>query len=265
MIQGDWREKTLHELDLLFKDNPDVISLSLFGSTSKPDVQVDRWSDHDVLVIVKDGALGKFYPTREWLKPFGDIFAIQQNEDEIHCNIKVIFSDFKKIDFVLTTESKAKNELKYLTKQMVIFSKDHSITELLQEAPLSLPNNTVYDFDKLIQDYWYWSFVAVTKLIRNDLLISLHLTLDLYRKCLELGMWLRDRETGTNVHRTGGVRNDLIEKMNIELQGSSKKDILELIEKCGKEFDKLALEWDSNYEIHFSTFEKMLSLAKEDI
>jgi len=265
MIYGAWREKALEKLEALFSENANIISLSLFGSVSKPEGQEDEWSDLDVLVVISDESLDTLYPTREWLKPFGEIFAIQQNSDEIHCNVKVVFSDFKKIDFVLTTKSKAENELQYLTKQKVIFSKDEAITKLLEEAPISLSNNTDYQFDNLIEEYWYISFVAVAKLIRQDLLISLHLTLELYRKCLELGMWLRDRETGTNIHRIGGVRNDLIEKMNIKLQGGSKKEILSLIEQCGREFDALALEWKPNYKEHFPTFKKLLGLAREDI
>ena len=242
MLNGDWRDEMLKQLEEMFENDTDVISLSLFGSTSKPNVQPDRWSDHDILLVVKDGALDRFYPTREWLRVFGEIFGIVQNKDDIHCNVKVVFSDFKKLDFVICTETQAVHELKVLTRQKVVFSKKESITELLANAPVSLGFYEEFPFTNLFEDFWYVSFVAVSKLVRNDLLISLHQSLELYRECLELGMWLRDREIKTNIHRVGGHRNDLVEKMNIQLTGLSKKDILSIIEQCGREFDKLAKE-----------------------
>ncbi len=266
MINGDWREETLESLERMFKERGTVISFSLFGSLSKPEVEKDRWSDIDALVIVRDDALHQFYPDLEWLSPLGKIFASQLTKDDNLFGVKVIFNDFKKIDFVITTESTALKGIKVLTRQKVLLSNNETISKLLNEAPLSVSQNpTNYPFDKLIEDYWYTSFVAVTKLIRNDLLISLHLALELYRKCLELGMWLRDRESGTNIHRIGGIRNELVEKMNIRLNGTSKKDILELISQSGKEFDKLAKEWSSDYKEHFPTFENLLHLAQEDL
>ena len=265
MLNGEWRDEALLQLEKIFRDDSDVVSLSLFGSTSKHDIKPDRWSDHDILLVVKDGTLDKFYPTREWLRVFGEIFGIVQNKDDIHCNVKVVFSDFKKLDFVICTEIQAVHELKVLTRQKIVFSKKESITELLINAPVNLGFYEEFPFTNLFEDFWYVSFVAVSKLIRNDMLISLHLALELYRKCLELGMWMRDRETKTNIHRVGGHRNELVENMSIQLQGSSKADIVELIEQCGREFDKLAKEWSVDYKEHFSTFEKLLTLAKEDI
>jgi hypothetical protein len=53
--------------------------------------------------------------------------------------------------------------------------------------------------------------------------------------------------------------------MGIRLDGSSKSDILNLIEQCGSEFDILAKEWSTEYKEHFPTFEKLIRLAREDI
>jgi hypothetical protein len=51
--------------------------------------------------------------------------------------------------------------------------------------------------------------IAAAKLGRGDQLIGLHLTLDLLRRCLEQAMLLRDRDTGTTVHRHGSARDAL--------------------------------------------------------
>ncbi len=263
MENESWREIVLEKLSALLGENKDVLSLSLYGSLANPEVEKDKWSDIDALLIIEDDALDTFYPTMEWLKPLGEIFACQQTDN---CT-KVIFTDFRKMDIVIRTRSQVTKGQPFWTKQKFVFSNSEEIKKILEEKPITYtPQDPLtYNFEGLVEEYWYISFVAITKLIRNDLLISLHLTLELYKKCLELGMWFRDREVGSNIHRTGGVRNDLIEQMNIQFQGSSKMDIIMLIEQCGKEFDKLALEWSPDYKTQFPTFEKALASAKNDL
>jgi predicted nucleotidyltransferase len=49
-----WYEEALKILEAIAKKNSAILSVSLFGSLSKSDVQKDRWSDIDALIIVKD-------------------------------------------------------------------------------------------------------------------------------------------------------------------------------------------------------------------
>ena len=49
--------------------------------------------------------------------------------------------------------------------------------------------------------------LAAAKLGRGELLISLHLTLELMRACLVQAMLLRDRDVGTTAHRFGSERD----------------------------------------------------------
>jgi hypothetical protein len=49
--------------------------------------------------------------------------------------------------------------------------------------------------------------LAAAKLGRGDQLIGLHLTLELLRRCLEEAMLLRDKDSGTNIHRYGTKRD----------------------------------------------------------
>lgn len=263
MENESWREAVLAKLTVLLRRNKDVLSLSLYGSLANSKVEKDKWSDIDALLVVEDSALDTFYPTMEWLKPLGEIFAYQQVD---YCT-KVIFADFRKIDINIRTRSQIAESQAFWTKQRFIFSNDEEVKRILEERFKTYypPSVGSYNFPQLVEEYWYISFVAVTKLIRNDLLTSFHLTLELYKKCLELVMWLRDKEVGTNIHRTGGVRNDFLEKMTIQFQGLTKKDILNLIEKSGKEFDTLALKWSPEYTAHLPIFEKVLASARNDI
>jgi predicted nucleotidyltransferase len=55
----------LDDLVSYFEPKEDVLGLLLFGSLSKPESHSDDWSDIDILVVVKDGRLGVFFPKVE--------------------------------------------------------------------------------------------------------------------------------------------------------------------------------------------------------
>ncbi len=267
MDNESWREQTLELLKQILQPNNQVLSFSVYGSLANTEVEKDRWSDIDALLVVENSALDSFFPNIEWLKQLGEVFIVQQSSNDITHVTKIIFNDFKKIDLVITTKSKILEMEPFWTKQLFVFSKSDEIKQILEEKALTkVPDNSsTYDIEKLANEYWYISFTVVIKIIRNDLLIALHLALELYRLCLVLGMWLRDSDTGTSVHRTGGVRNEIIENMDIKLEKMTKERILSLVEQCGKEFDKLALEWSPNYAPKLPTFERLLVEAKKDL
>lgn len=268
MEEDLWYEETLKKLQNIAEENENILTLSLYGSLSKSDVKKDRWSDIDALIIIKDGSLNQFYPTTDWLKPVGEIFTTNQvSTDNSSATLKVYFTDFQRMDLIFVEESAIKKPDAKWTKQRFVFSRSDEIKKLLEEKPLEIiyPEESPYEFEELVNEFWYEAVVATTKVLRYDLLVSLHLGLELYRKCLELGMWLRDREVGTHVHRTGGTRNELPSNMNIQLEGATKEDILSLIEQCGREFDKLSLEWSAESNKHFPIFEKLLRMAREDL
>ncbi len=58
-----WQENMLDDLTSHFELNEDVLGLLLFGSFSKPELHPDYWSDLDILVVVKDDKIDKFFPT----------------------------------------------------------------------------------------------------------------------------------------------------------------------------------------------------------
>jgi hypothetical protein len=171
------------------------------------------------------------------------------------------------MDIILATESDIRKPEAQWTRQKFVFSRSDSIQKLLEEKALDIIylKESPYKFDELVNEFWYIAVVATTKVMRNDMLISLHLALELYRKCLELGMWLRDKETGKYIHRTGSVRNDLPAKMNIRLDEISRESVLSLIERSGEEFDKLASEWSSDYQNHIPIFKKLIQMAQDDL
>ena len=80
------------------------------------------------------------------------------------------------------------------------------------------------------------------------MLIALHLTQDLIRDCCVLGMMLRDRVTGTNIHKDGGSGNQLVLQLQRAQQPFTPLGILDSIQECGEIFEKLASEWSSQYQ-----------------
>jgi hypothetical protein len=88
----------------------------------------------------------------------------------------------------------------------------------------------------------------VTKVARDDLLIALHLALDLTRDCCVLAMLLRDRAAGTNYHRHGGIGNDFVKQLQTTEFSYDAPGILDGIERSCIAFDTLATQWSSEYE-----------------
>lgn len=268
MEQHTRKQEILRGLEVILKSDEGVLSLSLFGSLANGEVEKDRWSDIDALIVVRDDALERFFPSVSWLSPLGDVFAIQQSSSEDRKTTRVIFKDFEKMDLVITTESAVKDRSPFWVKQKLVFSRSETISSILEERALEIVRPNVwrpYDLEPLVNEFWFVSFVAVTKVVRDDLLIALHLALDLYRDCLLLGMWLRDKETGTHMHRTGGTGADVAKRLDIRLGEISKENILSLIKQCGGEFDKLALQWSPGYVPRLPAFEKVLTLARKDL
>ena len=82
MIETDlWQETALQELTSLLQPDQDVLALAVFGSIADPQIGLDFWSDIDVLLVVSDGATARFYPTLEWLKPIGALYAHEQSSN----------------------------------------------------------------------------------------------------------------------------------------------------------------------------------------
>jgi hypothetical protein len=99
----------------------------------------------------------------------------------------------------------------------------------------------------MVNDFWFKGMLAVTKAARNELLIAVHLSLDMVRDCLHLGMALRDRETGTNHHRDGSRGNHFVAELGETVQPYTIDGVLACIEESAIAFDRLAHTWDDAY------------------
>lgn len=253
-MSNTWHDSTLKHISSILKANNDVIALYVFGSFNESVSEMDQWSDLDLLTIVKDGSINNFYPEINWLSSIGKIFAYEQSSNKYQCTSKVIFEDNKKIDVLIAKESDLTNEMFQDKKLQLIFSKSDKINDTLFTQVSKPTNFGLYQIDQLSNTFWYLAYAALVKTHRNDLIIGLHLTLDLYKKYLELLMWFRDKELNTNIHRVGGLHNDKIANLHFNNSIGNKEAIIEMITNVTIEFDLLAQQWDPNYISKIETF-----------
>jgi predicted nucleotidyltransferase len=250
-----WHENILDNLISYFEPNEDVLGIILFGSCSKPESQYDYWSDIDVLVVVKNDKIDKFFPAIEWITFLGRLYTYSQSSDDFKCTTRVCFENFNRIDFVITTEEKLEkvnhwSGVPFFSGTKIVFSRSKVIDEIANQkySHQKLSPPTEDQFLEMVRNFRFKSMLAVYKVVRNDLLIALHLAQDLVRDCCVLGMMLRDRTTGTNIHKHGGTGNQLVVQLVTTQKPFTSIGILDSIKESNEIFEKLACEWSSTYQ-----------------
>ncbi|MCE5323711.1 aminoglycoside 6-adenylyltransferase [bacterium] len=234
-----------------------IKGLVLIGSHAQSDVVPDEWSDLDLVVVVDDKSVDHYYPTTDWTTQFGDLYAFHLSSGEYFSAIRVQYTDAQRIDFVIIPESSLKsinhwtqNPLQF--ENRCLFSRSPLLDQVLRiKYPEHVQQKcTSEQFERIANDFWFKGMLAVTKAARNELLIALHLALDMIRDCLVLSMMIRDQATGTNHHRDGSMGNHFIELLNPPLSGYTALEILSSIERSAISFECLAAQMNSDYEDH---------------
>ena len=250
-----WQADLLSKVISYFEPNEEVAGLLLFGSYSKPEADFDYWSDLDILLVVKNDQVGKFFPTIEWVDAFGKLYTYAQSSDEFICTTRACFEDFSRIDFVITTEEKLMkldqwSHVPFADRATLVFSRSKVVDEFTRQSiqPREFSPATEDQFSGLVRDFRFKSMLAVYKVVRHDLLIALHLAQDLIRDCCVLGMLLRDRAMGTNIHKHGGMGNQLVAQLETTQKPFTSIGILASIQASHEIFEKLAREWSPTYQ-----------------
>jgi len=248
-----WQEDTIETLISILEPDVDVLALLLFGSCSTPESNRDCWSDIDALIVVEERAVASYYPTLEWLGPFGTIYTSDQSSDAFRHLTRVCFRDFRRMDIVVATESKfaeidhwPRNPL--YPEAKVLFSRSMIVDRalvLLTKRP-DLSPFTPDQFQEMVRAFRFKSMLVIHKVVRDDLLVALHLALDLIRDCTVLGMALRDRAEGTSVHNTGGIGNQTVKQLDGIGRQFSALGILDTVEQSSIIFDRLSNEWSGD-------------------
>jgi predicted nucleotidyltransferase len=251
----DWQESMLEDLVSYLSPNEDISGLLLCGSLSQPGAHPDEWSDIDILVVVKNEALEKFFPIVDWLAGFGKLYTYSQSTDGLTCTTRACFENFHRIDFVITTEANLDHvdqwsSVPFASAVRVLFSRSTLIDEIARRdyPTKEFMPATQAQFLELVRNFRFKSMLAVYKVVRQDLLIALHLAQDLVRDCCVLAMMLRDRATGTNIHKHGGMWNQYITQWEVTQGPFNSLGILNSIQSSNEIFERLALEWSPEYQ-----------------
>jgi len=258
MVATDsWHDATVNDIANLLAGDADVLAVVLVGSCAQTPPRSDAWSDVDLFLIVKDGTTSRFHPATDWLAPLGEMFATNQSSNAFWAVTRVCFTDFRRVDVGVTTESALARiaewpSVPFWDGSPTVFSRSALVDAVLaQEFERPQPALISDDqFEAMVNDFWWKATLAATKVMRDDLLIALHLSLDLIRDCCVLGMLLRDRTEGTNHHRSGGRGNRIVEELETTRQPHTAEGILDSIERSGIAFDALAAQWSPTYREH---------------
>ncbi len=251
---SEWQAESIQRFAAFFESNEAAKALILIGSNANATTdRIDRWSDVDLVCVINDAQMDRFFPATRWLAAFGEIFGVEQSTSTFTRVTRVCFADFRRVDLVFWPESALKQVQNWpysgIQKQ-VLFSRSTLVDAALESSIIAqrqMPNFDSQQFERMSQQFWFKAALAVTKVMRNDLLISLHLALDLARDCLVLAMIFRDVETGTTSHRYGGPYNDVIEQIPIDDFRPTPSGILDLILQTAFIYDSLAVRWSPSY------------------
>jgi predicted nucleotidyltransferase len=268
-ITSGWQEATLGDLTRLLQPNEAVRALVLFGTAAQPGQ--DLWSDVDLLLVVDEAAKARFHPATDWLAPLGELYTWEQSADRFRSVTRACFSDFRRIDVVITTEAALEQVgdwpgVPFWKGTRTLFSRSPRVDRVLAESfvcpPPQLP--TPDEFQAMVNGFWFKGVLAVTRVVRDDLLIAVHLALEMVQDCCVLGMLLRDRSEGTAHHWHGGAGNPVVARLAPTCQPYTAAGILDSLEQSSIAFDRLAREWSDAYQARHHRLLSWINLARRE-
>ncbi|MGC9394138.1 MAG: aminoglycoside 6-adenylyltransferase [Anaerolineae bacterium] len=266
---GTWQTHALEQLGQYFAAEPDARAFVLTGSLAKADIEPDFWSDIDAKIILADQAIDRYYASLAWLQPFGQLIGVERHAGPSTKTLRVCLEGFQRFDLVFIPESalqslKAEDEPLFRQPCTIIWSRLPGLEKYIAPYPASIIYEDVADATvaNMADHFWFKAAVAITKVMRNDLLIGLHLALDLARDCLVLQMLRRDRALRTTIHRTGGWGNAWVEQFSWDSQECSKVKTLDLIIRSCTSFDELAAMLSPGYTARWPLLSPAIAHAR---
>ena len=229
-----------------FAQLPNVAAIYLLGSAA--DETTDSWSDTDVLLVMREYHQPKSTVDTVIvvLSANGSLFNVAINDaDPDHIVVRACFDSFERYDVVIVTQHWLQsNGLSPPYRRVftdMIFNEatmNAMLTSMTPQQSL-FKGHKVSAVSSIATTFREKAITAVVKTVREDLLIAAHLTLDLWREVMVLWMMFRDNEAGTNIHKTGGVGNKLLQATQ-SLDVQTPLGILHAIEGACLQFDDAA-------------------------
>ena len=250
-----WQSQAVEQLSQMFHKEADTRAFVLTGSLAALDVQEDIWSDVDAKIILADWALDRYYLSTAWLSPFGQLIGLERHESYLAKTLRVCLENFQRFDLTFIGESALPNSdwwdgNSFHSVFVVVWSRLPDLERQLASHSFSAKYQDIshVEIERRVDTFWFKAAQAVVKVVRNDLLIGLHLALDLARDSLVLQMIRRDQKKRTTVHRTGGWGNEIVARFSRAGEQASDVEILNFIRLSCEIFDDVALELWPSYE-----------------
>ncbi|MBN2390695.1 MAG: aminoglycoside 6-adenylyltransferase [Anaerolineae bacterium] len=264
-----WQTHALEQLSRHFAAEPDAKAFVLTGSLAAADTTPDFWSDVDVKIILDDQAIERYSTSPTWLQPFGQLVGVERHTGSFTKTLRVCLEGFKRFDLVFIPES-ALQSLTAGDKPLfhqpctIVWSRLPGLEKHIAPSPpaITYENITSTTIANMADHFWFKAAVAITKVMRSDLLIGLHLALDLARDCLVLQMLRRDQALRTTIHRTGGWGNAWVEQLLWDSPEHSEVQILDLIARSCTSFDELAAMLSPGYTQRWPLLSPAIARAK---
>ncbi len=267
-----WQYVLLQQLSDSLRLDRNVKALVLVGSLADQAMEIDYWGDIDIMVVVADDAISRLFSSTDWLRVLGRILGIEHHKETQFKTLRLCLDGFRRIDMVLIPEShltvaRDLRESMIHEPYSIIWSKIPSLPEKLSVKVSKDRFKPVAEWEitTIADEFWFKASVAIAKVMRNDLLVGLHLALDLTRDCLVLQMTRRDREEKTNIHRIGGMGNEIVNRLCIEQCKYQQSEILDIVLKSCEVFDDLASDLLDNYEPGIPLVLPTIIRAKEEL
>ena len=270
LTEGTWQSEAVERLSVLLKQDRDVRALILTGSVASSTVVPDEWSDVDAKVVVADHALNEYAGSTQWLAPLGRVIGLERHRNGQAVSLRICSEQARRFDIMLIPESSLTDVDRwewnpFLGEFQVMWSKIPNLADMISSIP-RLPLVTGPDQEglcRIVDQFWFKAAAALGRVARNDLLVGLHLGLDLVRDCLLLQMLLRDRELGTNIHREGGWGNEIAQELCTGAGEYSAREIVAVIANACDVFDRLALELCPGYTHRAASFADAFESAEK--
>ena len=247
--EAGWHAPIIERLSQFFQDEPDAKAFVLTGSLATGEMQQDRWSDIDAGIVLADRTLDRYTHSTAWLHGLGQMVGIERHEHPSMRTVRVCLEGLRRLDLTFVVESALKcpsswDRNPFYPSCTVLWSKLPGLEAQIAAlpAPAGYQDVPSEEIEAMVDAFWLKAAVATTKVVRNDLLIGLHLALGLARDSLVLQMMRRDREEGTTIHRVGGWGNELATRLSWDGQEDSGVGILDLIASSCELLDELAAD-----------------------
>lgn len=250
---GMWQRIAIDDLSSLFRKDAEVKALVLTGSLANGSVEPDEWSDVDLKIVLSRPALGRYYSSSDWLESFGEVLAEDRVEHGCTKTLRVCLRPFRRLDLTFVPEPDLEDAGNWEYNPFpgpytVVWSRIPELERHIADIPPpAFQDGGEGELDRIQEEFWFKAMIAIAKAVRNDLLVALHLALDLVRDCLVLQMLLRDRTERTTIHRKGGWGNEIVGDLCTGCRQYSSEEILQIVETACTCFDDLAGSLSESY------------------